>query len=215
MVKVRQRKDRGGFQVDIRGMLPDGTRYRERTKPPVTTYTAALRWGQQREAALLAEGAKGKGKERTPAPTLAEFWPRFMEGHARANQEKPSQIETRERIWKKHLEPRLGEVRLDEIDDEKIQRLKGSLSTLKAKSVNNVLTTVGKLLKVAVEWKAIPALPCRVRLLKTAKPVVEFYEDEEFERLVEAAAKCDPRTHLAVLLGGEAGLRLGEILGLE
>jgi integrase len=30
-----------------------------------------------------------------------------------------------------------------------------------------------------------------------------------------AAEKGDARTHLAVLLGGDAGLRLGEILGLE
>ena len=32
MVRVRQRKGRSGFQVDIRGLLPDGTRYRERVK---------------------------------------------------------------------------------------------------------------------------------------------------------------------------------------
>jgi integrase len=58
-------------------------------------------------------------------------------------------------------------------------------------------------------------MPCRIRQLKAAKPIVAFYEEPEYERLVEAAAKTDARTHLAVLLGGEAGLRLGEILRLE
>jgi len=51
--------------------------------------------------------------------------------------------------------------------------------------------------------------------VKSAKPVVEFYEELDYERLVEAAEKVDARTHLAVLLGGDAGLRLGEILALE
>jgi len=45
--------------------------------------------------------------------------------------------------------------------------------------------------------------------------LVEFYESVKCERLVEAAAKTDARTHVAVLLGGYAGLRPGEILGLE
>jgi integrase len=81
--------------------------------------------------------------------------------------------------------------------------------------VNNVLTVLNKLLKVAVEWRVLPALPCRIRLLKSAKPVVEFYEPHDYERLLAAAASTDSRTHVAALLAGDAGLRLGEILGLE
>ncbi|HVO18817.1 MAG TPA: site-specific integrase [Anaeromyxobacter sp.] len=61
----------------------------------------------------------------------------------------------------------------------------------------------------------IPAMPCRIRQLKAAKPIVSFYEETELERLVDAASKTDPRTHVAVLLGGDAGLRFGEILALE
>lgn len=214
MVKVRRRKGRSGFQVDIRGMLPDGTRYRERVKTPVSTASAALRWGQQREAVIISRGGIEK-KKSEPAPTLAEFWPNFIEGHAKANQEKPSTIDTRERIYAKHLAPKLGDLRLDQITDEQVQRLKGRLADKKPKTVNNVLTVLNKLLKVAVEWGKLPAMPCRIRLLKTAKPVVEFYEDEVYERLVESGEKVDARTHIIALLGGDAGLRLGEILGLE
>jgi integrase len=96
-----------------------------------------------------------------------------------------------------------------------VQRLKGRLAKMKPKTVNNVLTVLNKLLKVAAEWRVIPALPCRIRLLKTSKPVVEFYQEQEYEALVAAAEQSDPRTHVIVLLGGDAGLRLGEILGLE
>ncbi len=213
-VRVRQRKDPGreGLQVFIAVTFPDGRRHRERVKPPVSTRTAALRWGEQRQAALLAQGGP---KVQGPAPTLAAFWPRFMEGYAKANQEKPSNIDTRERIWMKHLGPALGTLTLDRIGDEEIQQLKGRLSKKSPKTVNNVLTVLSKLLKVAVEWKVITAMPCRIRLLKTAKPVVEFYEDAELERLVEAADKVDRRALIAVLLGADAGLRLGEVLGVE
>jgi len=217
MVKVRRRKGREGFQVDILLRFPDGRRMRERVKPPVATHAAALRWGMQREAFLLAGGAKPETKKRAlaNAPTLDQFWPRFMGGYARANQEKPSNLDTRERLYRLHLKPKMGELRLDTIDDEQVQRLKGRMSTQKPKSVNNVLTVLSTLLKAAVDWRVIPTMPCRIRLLKTAMPVVEFYEDEEYERLVDAAEKVDARVHIAVLLGGDAGLRRGEIVGLE
>ena len=45
MVKVRKHKT-GWYQVDIRLRLPDGTRFRERTKAPVQSRSAAQRWGE-------------------------------------------------------------------------------------------------------------------------------------------------------------------------
>lgn len=165
-----------GWEVEIALRFPGGETTRERVKAPVSGRSAALRWGQEREATLLARGVRQEEQEQVEVPTLAAFWPRFMEGYARANQEKPSNLETRERIWKKHLEPGLGELRLDQITDEQVQRLKGRLSKRKPKTVNNVLTVLNKALKIAVEWKVVAALPCRIRLLKSAKPLVEFYE---------------------------------------
>lgn len=42
-----------------------------------------------------------------------------------------------------------------------------------------------------------------------------FYEPDEYQRHVEAARRVDTRVELLVLLGGDAGLRRGEIIGLE
>lgn len=42
-----------------------------------------------------------------------------------------------------------------------------------------------------------------------------FYEEADYRRLVDGAAKADQRAHIAVLLGGEAGLRGGEMTALE
>ena len=52
-------------------------------------------------------------------------------------------------------------------------------------------------------------------LLKVTHTEMEFYEEHDLERLVEAAEKTDPLAHLAVLLGADAGLRMGEMIALE
>jgi integrase len=53
------------------------------------------------------------------------------------------------------------------------------------------------------------------RLLSVPKVSASFHGFEEYERLVDAAKSEDAEAHLIVLLGGEAGLRCGEILALE
>jgi len=71
------------------------------------------------------------------------------------------------------------------------------------------------LLKKAVEWEVIERMPCTVKLLRVDKGTAAFHDFDEYERLVEVARSIDPRTLLVVLLGGDAGMRCGEILALE
>jgi len=57
---------------------------------------------------------------------------------------------------------------------------------------------------------------CTIRLLSISKPSVGFYDFDEYERLVASAQAMDKlNVDLIVLLGGEAGLRCGEMLALE
>jgi integrase len=58
-------------------------------------------------------------------------------------------------------------------------------------------------------------VPCTVRLVPITKPPVSFHDFADYERLVEAAKRKGWRTHLIVLMGGEAGLRCGEMVALE
>ncbi|MBI4262919.1 MAG: helix-turn-helix domain-containing protein [Acidobacteria bacterium] len=85
-VKVRAYR-RGGWEVDITIRLPNG--WRERSKAPVSSKTAAQRWGEDRERHVLQHGLPEPKKE---VPTLEQFAPRFLDGHARANRQKPSGI---------------------------------------------------------------------------------------------------------------------------
>jgi integrase len=69
-------------------------------------------------------------------------------------------------------------------------------------------------LKTAVEGGSIERVPCVIKLLPTPKSQAGFHDFEEYERLVEAT-RSSLQDYLVVLLGGEAGLRCGEIMALE
>ena len=58
---------------------------------------------------------------------------------------------------------------------------------------------------------------CRasVRLLKVSNEGVDFYDYDEYGAMVAAAEAVGPQAHLIVLLGGDAGLRAGEMRALE
>jgi integrase len=96
-----------------------------------------------------------------------------------------------------------------------VQHLKSRLSTKAAKTVNNILTVLNVLLKKAVDWDVIDRMPCAVTLLPVPKTSMSFYDFDEYERLVAATSSVDATAHLIVLLGGEAGLRCGEMIALE
>jgi hypothetical protein len=83
-------------------------------------------------------------------------------------------VATKESIFQTHLYPVLGDRKLDAIGDEDVQRLKATLASKSRKTVNNVLSVLNKVLKVALRWKVISTMPCT--------------------RLVEAAARIDSRT---------------------
>jgi integrase len=111
-------------------------------------------------------------------------------------------------------EPALGTKPLNAITNEDVQHLKHRIRSKAAKTANNVLTVLNTLLKKAIQWGVIDRMPCAVGLLKTTEGSVDFYDFDEYRRLVSAAAEIDPRAHLIVLLAGDAGLRSGEIRAL-
>ncbi len=78
---------RGGWEVDIRVVTPDGTReFRVRKRAPVSSRSAAARWAEGRERVLFERLMKPP-QDNAPAkevPTPREFAPRFLDGHAQA-----------------------------------------------------------------------------------------------------------------------------------
>ncbi|MEI6226861.1 MAG: tyrosine-type recombinase/integrase [Deltaproteobacteria bacterium] len=200
-----------GWDVDIRVRLPNGEVVRERHRSTLSK-TGATDWGRARESLILREGTTEKKKV---APTLSEFWPDFVKLHVEANKQKHSTKVTNESIYRVHLKPAFGSLRLDAISSEDIQKFKAGLAKRAPKTVNNILALLSKVMNVAVDYERIPRIACRFQLMKVQDSELEFYEKEDFERLLEGAKKADPRTYIVALLGGDAGLRIGEIIGLE
>lgn len=155
-----------------------------------------------------------RGRRGPPPPTLNEFFPRFLKEYAAANRHKPRGVESKESIFRVHLAPRLGEKRLDEISTEDIQTLKLGLSEHDPKTVNNILATLNKTLKTAVKWGALSVLPCSIEFVRTELSDVAFYDFAQYARLVRAATALGLRVLVTVLLGGDAGLRRNEMIGL-
>jgi integrase len=198
--------------VDINVLLATGDRHRERRKLAKSySRTTAREWGDRRERELLLNGPK----IRKEVPTLETFAPRFIEGYARANRQKPSGVAAKESILRLHLMPELGSRALDAISNEHVQRLKLRLHEKSPKTINNVLSVLSVLLKQALEWGVLDKMPCSIRLVRVPRTDAAFHDFDDYERLLKAAQTIDPRSYLIALLGGEAGLRAGEIVALE
>ena len=64
----------GGWEVDIRVQLPDGSVIRERKKAAASSKQAAQKWAESRERVLLVHGKPKPAKEDVQKiPTLKEF----------------------------------------------------------------------------------------------------------------------------------------------
>ena len=219
--KVRAARGGKGWEYDVRFRWPEGGRFRERANAPVSNKSAALRWAEARERSLLSAGKAAYVQSKAPPAavkphgTLADFWPRFVEGHYRANRKKPSTIDAAESLFRLHIKPPLGALPRHEIGRTEIAALKGALATKSVKTTNNTLSVLSRCLRTALEWGELAAMPCKIGLLKVARGLPVWYERHDYRRLVAAAAELDARIHILVLLAGSAGLRRGEITALK
>jgi integrase len=215
-VRCTKRRKPGGsafrkvWMIDVDFQHAAGTRIRVRKKSPVQTRRGAEEYERQVRQELLA-GTYGKG-EVVSRPTLAEFSKEFLSTYA-VNNNKPSSIESKRYMLGMHLVPTLGRRRLDEIGHKEIetyksQKLKEGLSP---KSINNQLTTLHKLLDVAVDWGILEHVP-RVKWLKGPKAEFDFLTFDETDRLLAAA---EPKWFPMIALALKTGLRMGELIALE
>jgi integrase len=207
-VKVRQNRRGDGWEVDIIVRTPDGAKIRERSDAPVSSKTAAQRWGQQREHHLAINGKAEKKKE---VPTVAEFYPQYLSYSE--NNNKPSTTYAKKSMFGANILPVFAERRLDQIgapeqEDYKNKKLKEGYSK---KTINNHLAALGKMLTLAEEWGLIAAA-AKMKLFRLAPADFEFLTFEETPRFL-AAVPTEWKTFALVAL--KTGLRVGELLALK
>jgi integrase len=154
-------------------------------------------------------------------PTVKAFAPIYLASSRLDN--KLSWFMSKEVILSRHILPRVGDLRLDEItfavvEDLKIAlaetrngRCKRTARKLNPKTINNVLTTLRHMLQVARKRGLIDRLP-EITRMKAPPSKFDFLTFEESERLI-AHAEGEWRTMIIVAL--RTGLRRGELLGLR
>jgi integrase len=203
------RRIRGKWYVDFRFQHPDGRVERVRKRSPISSRVGAEEYERQLRASMLAPVSEAK-----EVPKFSVFAEEFMKTYAAANN-KPSEQSAKACILKHHLLPAFGELRCDEIRTHAIETLKADklAAGLSRKRVNNILACLGKILRYAHETEVIASVP-KIKLLKVPVQKFDFFTFEEFERLL-AVVKENPERLALFLLGGEAGLRQGEIIALE
>jgi integrase len=129
---------------------------------------------------------------------------------------KPSAIAARETILRVHLLPAMGSKRLNEIEVRDVNDLKSVLCARSEKTINNVLACLSSVLKLAIEEGMLERMPwAKIGIFKIDRADRQFYTFEQYQLLREVAEQEDWRANLIVLLGGDAGLRLGEMMALE
>jgi integrase len=189
-------------------MLVGGEEVRRRWKSPHTSRTSTERWAREKARAFLTGRV---AREKEPAPMFAEFAVRFVADHVRACRLRPSTAANMQMNLKQHLIPMFGALRVDEITDAHVLEVK--MLDLAAGTINKILQALGQILRDAQAKKHVANVP-KIKRLKDNDHRHAFYIPEDYGRLVHAAGS-DPRTLVLVLLGGDAGMRIGEIIALE
>jgi integrase len=212
MIVVRSYKgSKSAWEVDIRIELANGKRIRERRKSPITSKSGTQRWAEQRERELFDRATKATAPERKRACTVATFAPQYMR-HCEALRQKPSVLSYKRGLLRKWIVPRMGDLPMDAISNARISALKSDLSVVGWSAGNNVLRCLSNLLRVAVEFGEIEALPCTITTFKRTRVERGFYDPATIERLIAVA---DGAQEVLILLASHAGLRASEIAGLE
>jgi integrase len=212
-VAVRFHKS-GAWEYDIQVRLPDGRQHRERRRSRLNK-TATREYAERRAADLMMNGLPEQVSE---VPTFAEFAPQYL-AKARADRLKASTMTTYRQHVDEHLVPLLGNRRLDAISKRDEVRLKTALAGLKPATVDNVLQTLRRVLRVGVELGVIDRVPLQIEMVRTSRQRKSgrraFLDFEAYLKIVAAAKRVGWQAHLIVLMGGDAGMRGGEIRGLE
>jgi integrase len=121
-----------------------------------------------------------------------------------------------EGAYRVHLGPALGSLPLNEITDERVSKLRATrLKDRSQKRINNVLWPLNSCLKLAVAWKVISAMPCTIHIPSVSDAKPDFYDFDDYAQLCEGAARVGTRENVLVRLGGDAGLRRGELMALR
>jgi len=213
---VRKDTRDGTWRYRVVVKLPNERLIRISGTPQINTKAAAEIAEREHIQRVLSKPSV-TGSPAKEVPTLTKFATEFLETYVASNN-KPSEIESKRMILRRHLIPFFGPKRLDQIKQREIEayksrkkRTEDGVEGLSPKTINNHLTVLRKMLSLSAEWELIPNVP-PVKWMKVPAPEFDFLTFEEAEK-IEKHAPGEWRAMIALALA--TGLRLGELLALQ
>lgn len=208
-------------------MLAYRTNAGVRRKPSIGRF-GELTVEQAREIARdwLADVRRGEDpsvakKELRGALTIAELCERFIEEYAKEHN-KPSSVSRNQSIIKCHLKPKLGTIKVPELERSNVLKLMAGMKSTPV-AANRTLAALRKMLNLAELWGERPdgSNPCRHVPKFPEKGKTRFISDDEMIRLFGYLDRADqeglehPFLLLGIRLQFEFAARMSEILALE
>ncbi len=153
--------------------------------------------------------------------TFDEYAQRWMKQHAEVEL-KPSTVASYAQLLRLYISPRFGTTRLTAIDRTQVKALLGEF-TAEAKLSRNtlrlIMCTMRVILNHAVEDGLIEHNPAEKlgRFTRTEKPErqAQAMTPAEADAFLEATKEISPEFHGLFLMALRAGLRKGELIGLQ
>jgi integrase len=164
--------------------------------------------------ALYGRASAPSSNQPRRVPTFNEYAEVFLASYLPG--QKPRELGSKRQILRGHLLPAFGTLRLDELRQVDVDDFAAAeLRRCAHKTVNNRLAVLSTLLGYAHENGLIPEPRIRCFITGGVKrkdaPIVAV-EPADVDRLL---ARADELLAAAVLLATEAGLRVGEVRGLQ
>ncbi len=197
-----------------------------RRKPSIGRY-GELTVEQARDIAKdwLADVRRGEDpsaakKESRGALIVAELCDRFIEDYCKEHN-KPSSVSRNESIIKCHLKPKLGTIKVPELDRADVLKVMAGMKSTPV-AANRMLSALRKMMNLAELWGERPdgSNPCRHVPKFPEKGKTRFITDDEMIRLFSYLDRADreglehPFLLLGIRLQFEFAARMSEIRSL-
>ncbi len=215
------------FLIDVKVRQPDGELIRVRQKSPVQTQRGSERYEHEvrkeihagtyiRTEEVRTLGNSKKENKETASVKFRDFRNEFMENYVRVKN-KPSEISSKEGIFRRYLTPEFGNTKLDEIDLRKINKLKAKMKNklkLSPKTINNATGVLSRMLHYAKECNVLEDVP-KIEKLYVPDPEIDFLTFEEAEYFLKEAKEHSPYWYPMIFFAMKTGLRYGELCELR
>ena len=152
-----------------------------------------------------------------PQLTVAEFASTWLHTRTLSLGLKPNTVSGYATRLRMHILPYWGARSMASITSDDVDAWRDRMieaRKLGRSSINLNLTTFRTMLRTAARKKIIHDMP-EVQRLRGEDEERPWLTEEEYELVVEAAGELELRKLAFVLLGGDAGLRIGEMLNLR